>query len=371
MEVKLFEKLFEQCLMLYTRPLNPPILGDFELRQQTIGRRIGLNTGNEKISQKAVKRICTVFLLMFCVGVCNHPVMAQPNISPDTEQSTSSPSDTPTTQTGEPSPDNETQSLKGIGMDNLNIVALGLSGLSLAGSLGAIAFVLNLSKQLKHYQQKSVGSSKVSKTVSQPADAVVNQLQKEINDLKRQLKKLEESDRALHGRDSRQGYSRSAPQEPFINSPTDHAQIFMSPESNYPQGKTTQSPSRSPSQQPANAPQFNNPYSSIVSQYNQQPEMLERSATGVAETLESLERRRRDSETQQVTLNRANNYSYWITPGTEQLQWLLPRAGLKLNSMNIDTFAQLFHFQGHPDAGRISLQKPAQVNYIAEREEWE
>jgi hypothetical protein len=111
-------------------------------------------------------------------------------------------------------------------------------------------------------------------------------------------------------------------------------------------------------------------YAFLVQSYNENPASLERNATGVSETETSLDRRRRDASLRQVTLRRANSHSYWVISGSDDSYWLVPKSGLRLNYMNIDTFQALFSFQGEPES-LPHLVKPAKVSYVTSTGEWE
>jgi hypothetical protein len=321
---------------------------------------------------KFSQRSCITLLMLLCLGGYRHSALAQSS-APPTEEPTTPAFSAPPGVAASPLESTPTMTDN---MDPLTIAALAVSGLSFGIAVFSFWRVLDLQKKVLFQRKKEPNGDRNVKTPEQSISLMeLDLLKKELAALKQKVKSLEQGDRFTSSSSETanvpvQNYD--PPQETYVNPSSGYAQIFAPPQADYSVSPTTPSRSQSASRQSYNPPPSSNPlYTSVVSQYNQRPETLERSAIGVAETLKSLERRRQDSETEQVTLNRAENYSYWVISGTDQMQWLLPRAGLKIHGMTIDTFARLFQFQGHPDAGRLVMQKPAQVAYLAGTDEWE
>ncbi len=270
--------------------------------------------------------------------------VANPNSSPDTDT-------LPTTQSSHNT------------MDKLVIAAAILSVLSLAGN-GVIYWLLkkNLEKHVD-YQRKKLEDQRQFNSKLQTQIASSLSKENELIRLKQRLQKIEEQMSSTANAKTLTGGSTA-----------DYAQVFGTPT---PQGFEPYS-SRSPGgAQIGHAAEYAapaqpiSPYASIVDQYNSQPESLERNAKGVAETENSLERRRLNASTDQVTLGQTNNPSYWVVSGGTQEILLIPKAGLKLRVGNIETFGKLFNIQGDPNNQEFQLISPAQVTYISSTNEWE
>jgi hypothetical protein len=137
------------------------------------------------------------------------------------------------------------------------------------------------------------------------------------------------------------------------------------PEPNNPTWESPVQPSPPPSSlgvEPLNHSPSSNPWDNIIETYNRNPEYLESLAFGVAETEQSLQKRRQNSSLQKVTLNQTTNSSYWVIAGLDaRSYWVVPKSGLKLGPVNFDTFQSLFKIQDYRQNLPFRLIKPAQV----------
>lgn len=112
-------------------------------------------------------------------------------------------------------------------------------------------------------------------------------------------------------------------------------------------------------------------WDSIVQNFNSSPQVLESYIVeSVAETEESLNNRRGNSKAS-VLLKAASNYSYWIFTGDDRGYWLTPKADLKINPVNFDTFQALFESQDYQPGSKVYLVKPAKVAQNSQSGAWE
>jgi hypothetical protein len=116
-------------------------------------------------------------------------------------------------------------------------------------------------------------------------------------------------------------------------------------------------------------PQSDSSWDSIVSTYNSNPNYWENSAALVSETSDSLDRRRRNSTSPEVTLAESSNPNYWIITTDSINYWLVPKANFKVSGPSFDTLLALFNVQGQ-QSSRFKLIKPALVK-ISPSQEWE
>ncbi|NJM76080.1 MAG: hypothetical protein HC852_10150 [Acaryochloridaceae cyanobacterium RU_4_10] len=109
----------------------------------------------------------------------------------------------------------------------------------------------------------------------------------------------------------------------------------------------------------------------IVQNFNSSPQVLEGYIVeSVAETEESVNNRRGNSKAS-VLLKAASNYSYWIFTGDDRGYWLTPKADLKINPVNFDTFQALFESQDYQPGSKVYLVKPAKVAQNSQSGAWE
>ncbi len=261
--------------------------------------------------------------------------------------------------------------LDGAVMNKIAIAALIVSLLSLVGNGVLLWLLKNLARRFES-QKKDIGTMRqIYKTVQNQA-STLSAHHAEFTRLAQRLHKIEELTRSASANSSMPDY------------PVDNAQILGVAQPKglefYPSSPQSVSPSPARFGRDAAAgyaaeyptPHFSpSPYANIVAQYNSQTDALERTATGVAETASSLERRRLNSETNQVTLEQANNPSYWVIPAANQEGWLVPKPGLKIRMGNIETFGKLFDILGDPNNQEFQLISPAQVTFIPSINEWE
>jgi hypothetical protein len=265
------------------------------------------------------QRSCIILWMMLCLGGYSHSALAQSSSPPTEEQTTPAFSAPPAVETSPFAP----ASSRTDNMDTLTIAALAVSGLSAGIALFSFWRVLDLQKKVNFQRKKESNGDRAVKAPEQSISLMeLDLLKKELATLKQKVKSLEQGDRFTSSSSKTanvpvQNYD--LPQETYVNPSSGYAQIFAPPPADYSVSPTPPSRSQSQPHQSYHPPSSSSPlYASVVSQYNQRPETLERSAIGVAETLKSLERRRQDAETEQVTLNRAENYSYWVISGTDQ-----------------------------------------------------
>jgi hypothetical protein len=116
-------------------------------------------------------------------------------------------------------------------------------------------------------------------------------------------------------------------------------------------------------------PQSGASWDSIVSTYNSNPSYWEKSAALVSETPDSLDRRRRNSTSTEVTLAESSNPNYWIVTSDSVSYWLVPKANFKVSGLSFDTLQALFNIQGQ-QSSRLKLLKPALVK-LSPSQEWE
>jgi hypothetical protein len=108
----------------------------------------------------------------------------------------------------------------------------------------------------------------------------------------------------------------------------------------------------------------------IAGTYNQDPHYWQPYAVAVSETPASLERRRKNSYAQQVTLAPSSNPSYWVVTHDARHYWLIPKADFRVSGPSFDTFQALFKSEGAPN-NRFYLVKPAAVKMITATHDWE
>jgi hypothetical protein len=119
------------------------------------------------------------------------------------------------------------------------------------------------------------------------------------------------------------------------------------------------------------APVAKEAWDSIVQNFNSSPQVLESYIVeSVAETEESVNNRRGNSKAS-VLLKSASNYSYWIFMGDDRSYWLTPKADLKINPVNFDTFQALFESQDYQPGCKVHLVKPAKVAQNSHSGAWE
>jgi hypothetical protein len=112
-------------------------------------------------------------------------------------------------------------------------------------------------------------------------------------------------------------------------------------------------------------------WDSIVQNFNSTPQLLESQIVeSVSETEESVNNRRGNSKAS-VLLKSASNYSYWIFTGGDRSYWLTPKADLKINPVNFDTFQALFESQDYQPGCKVYLVKPAKVAQNSLSGSWE
>jgi hypothetical protein len=111
-------------------------------------------------------------------------------------------------------------------------------------------------------------------------------------------------------------------------------------------------------------------WNSLVIQYNDHPAYYEPYALPVSETPASIDRRRKNGDSRQVTLGPASNPNYWVIKLSEESgYWLVPKANLKVTGASFDTLQALFQVQGQP-SHRLTLLKPAAVQ-MGSNQDWE
>jgi hypothetical protein len=110
---------------------------------------------------------------------------------------------------------------------------------------------------------------------------------------------------------------------------------------------------------------------SLVIQYNESPGYYEPYVLPVSETPTSIDRRRKNGDSKQVTLGPASNPNYWVIRLSEESGycWLVPKANLKVTGASFDTLQALFQVHGQP-AHRLTLLKPAAVQ-MGTNQDWE
>jgi hypothetical protein len=119
------------------------------------------------------------------------------------------------------------------------------------------------------------------------------------------------------------------------------------------------------------APVAKEAWDNIVQNFNGAPQVLENYIVeSVAETEESVNNRRGNSKAS-VLLKAASNYSYWIFTGDYRSYWLTPKADLKINPVNFDTFQALFESQDYQPGCKVHLVKPAKVAQNSLSGAWE
>jgi hypothetical protein len=119
------------------------------------------------------------------------------------------------------------------------------------------------------------------------------------------------------------------------------------------------------------APSAKEAWDDIVQNFNGAPQVLESYIVeSVAETEESVNNRRGNSKAS-VLLKAASNYSYWIFTGDDRSYWLTPKADLKINPVNFDTFQALFESQDYQPGCKVHLVKPAKVAQNSLSGAWE
>ncbi len=112
-------------------------------------------------------------------------------------------------------------------------------------------------------------------------------------------------------------------------------------------------------------------WDSIVQNFNSTPQLLESQIVeSISETEESVNNRRGNSKAS-VFLKSASNYSYWIFAGDDRSYWLTPKADLKINPVNFDTFQALFESQDYQPGCKVYLVKPAKVAQNSLSGSWE
>jgi hypothetical protein len=113
-----------------------------------------------------------------------------------------------------------------------------------------------------------------------------------------------------------------------------------------------------------------NLWNSLVIQYNDYPAYYEPYALPVSETPTSIDRRRKNGDSRQVTLGPTSNPNYWVIKLSEESgYWLVPKANLKVTGASFDTLQALFQVQGQP-THRLTLLKPAAVQ-MGSNQDWE
>jgi hypothetical protein len=328
---------------------------------------------------KFFTKLSIILLVIFHLGGWSSSAIAQepPTPSPDNqEQPTSAPTaeQSQVTSNTEPLKQDANQ-----GMDKWFAIAAGaVSVLSLGTAVWSLYRVSLLEKLLRN--QKSQGNDRRSLKTTEQYSVSVSQLEKiegEVVKLKQRIQSMESRSQSNYSETPSVNVLNAPVQDSpanqgiFSDSTTGHARIWPEPQQSYPTAQSTRSSSQPIFSESNHLSSSGNVYAGIVSQYNQRPDAIEASGIGVSETQSSIDRRRLNSEAEAVTLVPTSNYSYSIIQGSDHIYWLVPRSGLKMNIGTMDSFNSLFEFQGNPSAGKLHLEKPAQVLYRAETNEWD
>ncbi|NEP80812.1 MAG: hypothetical protein F6K39_23160, partial [Okeania sp. SIO3B3] len=108
----------------------------------------------------------------------------------------------------------------------------------------------------------------------------------------------------------------------------------------------------------------------LISTYQQNPRLLSRNAIEVWETDQSIDQRRLGGG-QGAILQKHRKGNYWIL-NEGGIDYIVPRAGFKINEYNQETFANLFECQGYRlEYSGFKLIKPAIVSCVSRGEIWQ
>jgi hypothetical protein len=183
----------------------------------------------------------------------------------------------------------------------------------------------------------------INQRVSRKFDELKQQLSSykknlEVGQLQAQAKPLASDSYNFESRTNPATYGNS---DPFVN----QDYVYKSRSTNYAQP----------------APAINDPWGSIVQNYNNSPQILENNIIErVSESEESVASRRGNSNAA-VFLKAANNYSYWVFAGDDRNYWLTPKSDLKITPIGFDTLQALFECSEYQQGSKIQMIKPAKV----------
>jgi hypothetical protein len=247
-----------------------------------------------------------------------------------------------------------------------------LIGLVLFALLGVAAFWFSNQRNNRHKPQRSRSKMTMNapdeRTNTQSAQLLaqqrqIQQLQEEILKFKKTIDTLNRKINSLEARldqidkDSYLQSSKASSRHPAA-------------QQNYPDASQDRHYYENPGYQ-ASPPAYtaSEPWEAIVSGYNTNPSSWEKNSVAVSEIPVSLERRRRDSASLEVTLGESSNSNYWVVTADSFSYWLVPKANFKVSGAGFDTFQALFNIQGQPSS-RLKLVKPSSVKPNS-NQEWE
>jgi hypothetical protein len=283
-------------------------------------------------------------------GETSNITWAQPNPSPSASISPSSVTTVTATPSPSTPPDQKTPP------NEPNQGAFPIWGWLILGGLGlwnaALSFLfwqsIKESNRTNHETKQNLKrlekiDVEVNQRVSRKFDELKGQLSSykktlEVLQLQSQSKPSKSDDYNFESRNKPANYGSN---EPFVSQ--DYA--YKPRSSNYAQP----------------APAMNNPWDSIVQNYNISPQVLENNIIErVSESEESVVSRR-DNSNAAVFLKAANNYSYWVFAGEDRNYWLTPKSELKITPMGFDTLQALFECPEYQQGSRIQMVKPAKL----------